>query len=102
MCRLYVGAAPVVACAGWAASAARSAARAMRRRVEGPPDQRLGGVVAASMVEPPTPVRRDPGPDDVRPGACSIGDGDTGGGEVADPALELEVAAGAACPSGRG
>ena len=48
---------------------------------------------AASMVEPPTPVSAMPARV-IDPPRAFEGDRDAGGGEVADAALELEVAAG--------
>ena len=45
------------------------------------------------MVEPPTPVRPMPARM-IDPPDVSSAERDTGGGEVADPALKLEIAAG--------
>jgi hypothetical protein len=79
-CFLYA-ALPRWSVRGRAASAASSAARAMVAASSRCPESE-SAASRASMVEPPTPVRRS------RPGRCCLGvldrDGHAGGGEVAD------------------
>ena len=58
-----------------------------------PPGQRAAAASVAAMVDPPTPVRAMPALVTFSP-TVSIRHRDPDGGEVADPALQLEVAAG--------
>ena len=67
----------------------------------GLPDERVGGLAWRRSSAPPTPVSAMPGPGD--PAADQLErDRDAGRREVADPALQLEVAAGRACPAAAG
>ena len=98
-CFLYA-ALPRWSVRGRAASAASSAARAMVAASRRCPASD-SAASRASMVAPPTPVSAIPARPTLALGVLDR-DGHAGGGEVADPALELEVAAGAGARRARG